>query len=200
MTHPGNLIRVEDKINQLLITRRYDTFGNVTHEELGNGLALSNTYDAINRRTALSLPDGSLISYKYDPLYLREIKREDKNKNTLYTHTYSQYDTEGNVTEMNLIRNVGSLSFDYDPKGNCIAIDSSQWSQSIAKTDSDVDANILTIKGHDPVSPWQSIFTYNDRNQLSSEKGLFRHSYAYDEFQNRISKRLMPMMSTFLTN
>lgn len=183
----GRLIRVEDRCHQTSCKRQYNTSGQLTHEQLGNGLKIRNTYDALGRRIQLILPDYSLIAFEYDPLYIRTIKRYSNKGKLQYSHTYSEYDLKGRVAKSTLIGAAGTLELDYNQDGFCRFIRSPHWSQQIPEWGINSFHHIVALQGQDACGTWNSSFSYDSKQQIVEETGAFAHSYTYDESGNRQS-------------
>ena len=183
----GLLVKIEDSIHHTYTNRKFNTFGQVIYEELGNGLHIKNSYDAIGRKINLVLPDSSSVSYHYDSLYLRKIERFSNAQELVYSHSYSQYDLRGKVVKASLIGAAGFLSLIYNENDLCTSISTPYWSQDIPSTGIDAFKNILALQGSDSQGPWHSAFTYNDRQELVKEAGSFEHLYTYDSHGNRLT-------------
>lgn len=183
----GHLVTVEDLITHTFTNRIYNTFGQIVYEELGNGLKFSNTYDAIGRRTRLILPDNSSIACHFDPLYMRTIERFSGSGKLKYTHTYSQYNLNGQVLQAAMIGAAGPLSLDYNG-GRCISITASQWSEEIPDDGQDLFGNILALEGNDNHGTWRSSFSYNDCHELVKENSHINQNYTYDSNGNRLAR------------
>lgn len=109
----GRLQSACDRKNNTVTTRLYDEKGELKQETLGNGLTVAWEPDA------LILPDQSRIRYTAD-----KVIRENSQGETLYAHTYSQFDTEGQPAQEELIIKRAQLAPPiYDLDGNAIKID-----------------------------------------------------------------------------
>lgn len=182
----GHLTKVEDHVHGTCTNRTVNTFGQVTCEELGNGLKINNTYDAIGRKIKLQLPDSSSAVYRYDGLYLRSVARHSNDGKHKYSHTYTEYDNEGRVLNATMIGAAGPLSLAHDATG-CRLINSRDWSQTIPMYGVDFQGNIITVEGTDSLGDWQASYTYNNHGQLSEEDSTGYHAYNYDSRANRIA-------------
>ncbi len=182
----GHLIKTEDLIHNSCTNRTVNTFGQVTYEELGNGLKIRNTYDAIGRKIKLILPDNSSATYQYDALHLRSIDRYSDQDQHRYSHTYSEYDAKGKVVNATMIGAAGPLSFVYDG-ATCRSINSDHWSQDIPENGVDAHGNIVSTEGLDSQGAWQASYGYNNRKELTDENGVLDQTYAYDHKGNRIA-------------
>lgn len=183
----GLLVKVENVLEHTYTNRKFNTFGQIIYEELGNGLRLNSTYDAIGRKTHLTLPDNSSVAYHYDALYLRTIERFSQNNQLQYSHSYPEYNLQGMVTKVNLLGNCGLLYLSYNDKNICNSIISSQWSQQIPDNGMDAFGNIIALEGSDTHGFWHSTFSYSNNQELIKETGAFDNDFTYDENSNRES-------------
>jgi RHS repeat-associated protein len=161
------VIEVEDRICHATTKRLYDDEGNLTQEELQNGLTLQSNYDVHGRRTELILPDQSKIDYLYDAYRLRQIKRNG------HVHTFSHYDHSGNLLEDSL----GSYRYTLDGKRS--TIDSPYFKQEVTERD------LLGNPRKRITNQREEHFSYSPLSQLIEEPTL---KYTYDPLQNRLSK------------
>ncbi|MEI8124759.1 MAG: RHS repeat-associated core domain-containing protein, partial [Parachlamydiaceae bacterium] len=184
----GNAIKIVDLVSQTVTFRKFDSFGRLIEECLGNGLKISNTIDSIGRRLRLTLHDGSSIAYEYDPLYLRSISRIDQLGQCRYSHIYSKYSLNGEILETRLAGAAGNLTFNYDEKHRCRSIKGDVWSQEIPEEGMDSSGEIVELRGNDGVGDWTATFDYDDWDRLVLEKGDFSNTYGYDFRSNRIKK------------
>lgn len=109
-----NPIRIEDKVYNTSITRRYNKFGELLEENTNTNLTLSYEYDNHGREKSLTLPDKSKITYEYDKHHLKEIHRISSKGSLLYKHTYNTFDPNGHVCKETLIQNIGTITTTHD--------------------------------------------------------------------------------------
>lgn len=91
--------QIRDLINNTLLTRHYDPFGELLKETNPFGLTTEYHYDTHGRRTQLILPDHSTIDYTYSGAHLHTIQRKD------YKHTYTHFDPNGHIAQETLLNN-----------------------------------------------------------------------------------------------
>lgn len=181
----GRLTNIEDLINQTCTSRKFNTLGQIIEEELGNGLKITTDYDSIGRKIQLILPDKSSICYQYDALYLKLIKRFSSNHELKYTHSYTEYSLSGKVSKALLIGAAGTLCLTYRDS-LCTSIDTPYWSQKIPEKGLDPFGNIMALEGMDSQGSWQASFSYDEKNALVEEAGVFNQRYIYDNNGNRL--------------
>jgi len=100
----------QDKLNNLLWIRTYNSFGQLTNEKLPNGAALKWDYDDLGRCFRFTLPDKSYIQYTYNDLHLTDITRLTSSNDIRYTHSYTDFDENGHIRKEELIKNLGTLT------------------------------------------------------------------------------------------
>jgi len=178
----GRLLSAQDTLTGLETARILDARGRLLTEKLANGLCLQNQYDFQGRRTELVLPDSSSISYVYDPYSLREVQRKDVSGFTLYTHLYSEYDLAGYLQTSEMICGLGSITYHINTSGQTDSI----RSPYLVHTADQFDAagNLL----HSTRNETTSRYSYDDLYQITSEEGVFSHTYQNDSHYNRLSK------------
>ena len=179
--------KVEDKLNQTMTVRNYDSLGSIIEETLANGLTFKYDYDRLSRLKKFTLPDNSQVHYHYHSAYLNEISRV-KDGHTLYSHQNNQHNLSGAVIQSTLIGKAGSLFKTYDNLGRIQEIESPHWKQQIPSSGYDQTGCLLTSKTHDPIGLISQSFSYNDLDHLKTEDGYQTHSYATDSLQNRLQK------------
>ncbi len=180
----GRLRIATDELQNIRIERDLDHFNNVTHELFSNGLEITKEYDDFDRITTLTLPDQkevTYITYTYDPLYLRSVTYAN------YTHTYDDYDHDGNLLSEHLISNLGQITHLTDPRGQHTAITSPYFSQTCQY---DPGHNLIQI-----LDPNQHRYSYDGLSQLTSENDL---TYTYDSLYNRTHKNNQTYLINFL--
>ncbi len=150
-------------------------------EQFSTGLELCKEYDAFDRPIRLVLPNQCEVHYNYDPLFLRCIKKTSASGKTLYSHTYEEYDLDGNSLLETLPGNVGELQRTYDSLGRTTTLSSPYFRQECLY---DPSGNLLssTIDG----STYH--YAYDGLSQLCSEQGAENLTYTHDSLHNRTSK------------
>jgi RHS repeat-associated protein len=152
--------------------RELDPFGNIIKEKLSNGLVIESSYDDWDRPLIRTLPDQSQILYSYDGPFLTTVTRKDINGSILYTHSYDQFDSKGNLLEET---GLFTTTYTYDKSGKRIYQKSPFFEE---KLEYDLAGNLIR-KG-------SSTYVYDDACQLISEEGCF--SVKYDQHYNSIWK------------
>ncbi|MBS0629926.1 MAG: RHS repeat protein [Verrucomicrobia bacterium] len=107
-------ISAYDKVHNLLWTRTYNKFGQMTSETSPKKTTLKWDYDNRGRCELLTLPDATAIQYNYTNLHLFQIIRLDTNGTPKYAHTYTQFDENGHIAQEELIHQLGTLTTRYD--------------------------------------------------------------------------------------
>lgn len=174
----GHLIQADDQLSLSSLVRTYDERGLLIEEQLSHGLALKNSYDLQGRRICLTLPDNSTICYDYDPFFLRSLTRKEASGKSSYHQSYTQYDLQGQIQEIELIGNLGKTSWKRDENGSVLELVSPF--HSIKKGE-----NSLSVE--DPLGSYETHFNFDGGAQLTAEEGAFNSSFAYDELGNRLS-------------
>ncbi len=193
----GSIVKITSSDNTVTHEMRYDKRGNLiwndgikkTWDAKGRLLsevfsdfdhAVLNTYNLLGQRTDCKIPLADCwITYKYNALDMTEVAR----KNTFGCDIYSfklSHDLSGNLQEIQLPNDLGSINFSYDKASRKIGLKSPVFSQTVTETD--LLGNILSLS----TMGTQSQFTYDDLYQLASESGLFCHHYTYDSLFCRI--------------
>lgn len=178
----GRLTQVYDTINGRQTHRQYTSEGQLAFEILGNDLELSTHYDQLGRPTQKFLPDGSGITYSYERTRLSAIHREDNAGNLLYTHRYTRYNTQGQVTKAEMIGELGTINTSYDEHHRIQGITTPFWSEDMAYNDVGqlTEAIINDAGGTTPYS-----YHYDAQCQLTEETGAHNNTFAYDALYNR---------------
>ncbi len=171
---------VEDLIANTSTTLTYDNRGRITSETLANGLTLKYHYEASRgRRSSMTLPDQSTVHYRYDVKNLRAVSRFTPYGTLLYEHQYTDFDMLGNLTNSELIANLGNLHFQQDALSRCTQIQSAYHTETIEEFDP--CGNIKRLKRNGK----ELAFHYDSLNQLTSEPG---HTYLFDSHHRRLEK------------
>ena len=178
----GRLLQSTDMRSNQSTYRRYDPQGRLLEETLANGAALASTYDSMGRRTQLVLPDHSFIRYGYDALYLRTVSRHDSSGQCLYSHAFLSYDLSGQLLQEDLIGGLGPVWRTYDQRFQSQSMSSPFFVHQILEHD--LVGNILKTRWNET----DCHFTYDPLYQLTSESGLFSHSYQFDAHHGRHQK------------
>ena len=176
-----NLLGHLQKSDELV--RKTDPFGRILKERFPRWHTIENTYDQRGRRDTCKISAaGCLITYEYDPVHLKKVTRKTLDGTALYSHSYTKHDLSGNVLEEELIQNGGTLQHTFDPLSRKTALISPQFTQKIIEFDGTGNIRKM-LTGSDEIS-----YTYDDLYQLTSESGLFSHSYTFDSINNRTQK------------
>lgn len=182
----GRLESVEDLIHSYLVKREYDAFNNILTETFNDQFSIKNQFDLAGRRVALTLPDTSQVLYHYSGALLEKVQRMAPKSEFLYQQVY-KYDTEGRLTQSQLIGDLGAISYGYDQQSRIQSIDSPWWSESIPENGFDKNNNLHCVTINDRAGTKNSSYTYTPDYQLQSEAGSFNHQFEYDSLRNRIS-------------
>lgn len=176
----GRIRQAKDLIANSITERKYDASGKLTHEVLGNHLSLSYEYDLLGRLKYLTLPDQSGIRRHYNAAFLTDVERVSSNGESLYTHSYSNFNLQGHATESSMIGNLGNISY-YYKNGSIEAICSPYWSQW-----SEYDSNnkLIAMTTEDPAGHVSHAYNYDDQQQVTSETGLNKNTFSYDSLYN----------------
>jgi RHS repeat-associated protein len=176
----GRIIQVLDKNTGAATQRTYDQSGQMVAENLANGLTLAYDYDYLGRLRYLTLPDQSGIQRQYNAAFLTDVSRVSSKGDTLYTHSYTEFDLQGRLLKSDLIDNLGTLSLDYKEQ-QLSAIHSPYWNQCFAFNDCHLLTSLTT---EDPIGTVTHRFEYDDLDQVTEEIGLDPHSFSYDSLGN----------------
>ena len=101
-----------DAINDLLLTRTYNPFGELIHETTPHNLQTTWTYDNAGRCTNLHLPTEALITYTYTGPHLTTASLQTPTHTC--QHHYTHFDQNGHVIKEQLINNLGTLTTTLD--------------------------------------------------------------------------------------
>lgn len=178
----GHLLTAVDEKRNLRLTRKVDPFGNVTSEIFPHGVEITKTYDDFGRLLLLKVVGQGQVRYTYDPLFLRAVERVSSEGNTLYRHSFEEYDLNGNLTKECLIGDLGVLTHATDPRGQKAHIGSPYFSEEY-KYDSVQNLICkITDKG-------ESRYQYDDTSQMLEETAPSNvNNYSSDSLYNRTQK------------
>ncbi len=178
------LIEIYDKRTNHVQTFAYNHFNQLITVK-NDEIALQYTYDDLGRKTCMILPDQTGIQYVYNNQdKLQVIERLDKDQNVIYSHQYTYEEETGRLIAENLIKNSGTLNYQFDTLGRQAGIKSAWWSQFIANQDRDRSGRILATHIIDPKGSYQQVFNYASNGQLSQENS---NNYTSDSLFNRQS-------------
>ncbi|MBA3721676.1 MAG: hypothetical protein H0W88_04675 [Parachlamydiaceae bacterium] len=179
------IVSVVDLIKRQETIRKYDSFGNLVFEKLGNDHQISYEFDQLNRVNKITLPDRSEIQYTYDSANLKEVARLI-NGEKKYSHHYQKYDQSGNLTHSKGLSH--KTEFKYDLSKRKVQINTPSWKQSVPQNGYDSLGRLTTFDIEDKIGKTHYEFSYSDLNDLLSERGHVTHTYGVDSIHNRISK------------
>lgn len=182
----GRVIRIWDELTQEQMLRTYDARGNMLSETLKNGLTINRTYDSENRVTSLVYPDGSSVRYIYGALDLEKVIRLDAGGEELYEHSYLDYSQTGKLLKESHIHEGHTTSYSYDALDRQVKLDSPFLKHELKKFDLRDNLLLHTIDKEN------FAYTYDEYNQLTSEKSSVTHNYLYDSRNNRLEKDEIP--------
>ena len=163
------------------IQRVPDAKGRVLLETFPNGHSIQNRYDLQGRRVECRIPKANdlLIEYTYNALDLQRITC--KKKDGRFTHLYGKRDLAGNLLQEQLI-NGSTITYSIDALSRRIGLETKLFKQEILEFDPVGNIHAMRVQGYN------NSYKYDDLYQLTSETGLFTHSYAYDTLYNRLQK------------
>lgn len=174
--------QVKDNVQNQETVRNYDLIGRMKQEKLANGLTLDYGYDRKNRVSRIDFPDATAVEYVYDALYLKEVNRIKLNQK-IYSHIYQGYDLAGNLIQSQNVS--GPQFFSYDESNRLVETNTSQWTQMIPKGGFDKLGRLTHYTIEDVVGEVNYRFGYDKLNNLKSEEGVVKHTYACDSLHNR---------------
>ena len=183
----GRVIKALNNLTGLAIEREYDAEGRLSLEKLPSGLILKKIYNTQGRTSRVYFSDLSFVSYMYDSTYLRSIERYNNRGELLYTHTYTDYDSEGKLLSQKLIGDLGCVNFSFDQEGRRNKVSSSFFEQEILSYNS--SGQIIVLRQEE----LSKEFIYDRKGQLIEEKGPSSHTYAYDSYYNLVQKDSHPL-------
>ena len=131
----------------------------------------------------MELPNSSGFEYGYDAVNLKEIHRL-KNGERIYSHYDLTHNTSGLTTSARLPGENGVIHFGYDQLSRLTEITQNSLKQKVSDNGYDAAGNLLRYVSQDE----EQLFTYDDLNQLTSEKGSLDHTYQSDSLANRLLK------------
>ena len=178
----GHLLSAVDEKQNLTIKREVDPFGNVTSEVFPHGAQIAKTYDDFNRPLSLEIAGYGQVRYTYDPIFLREVERISPQGNTLYKHTFEEYDLDGNLSREHLIGNLGAIVHATDVRGQKTHTASPYFSQ-------ECKYNSIQNLVSSTIDRVESRFLYDDTSQMIREEGSGNTTtYCHDSLYNRTQK------------
>lgn len=186
----GNIIKAINKLNGCYCQREYDAFNQITKEIIfsdQNKYILNYVHDRKGRVKSITLPDGSSISYTYDAVFGREVNRFSKDGKNLYTHSYNEYDTNGNLLSEILIGKIGKQELKYNLNCKLMQINTPDIKTSI-KVNHDELGRITQREIQGLMISSTTNFDYNTLSQLNSEKGPYCNTFEYDSLNNRLKE------------
>ncbi|MES2344574.1 MAG: RHS repeat-associated core domain-containing protein [Chlamydiota bacterium] len=164
-------IRILDHVFKRTLTRSYNLFGELIHENGG----CSRSYDAQGRCKELILPDGSFIRYTYHGMHMSSVARYNSSGTPLYQHTYSFFDENGHVVLEEMIGNLGTIETEHDHFERPSRQTSPYLSQSVSFGPTHlVKKMTTTLFG-------EKTYTYDPLNQLQIENDIH---YNFDSLGN----------------
>jgi RHS repeat-associated protein len=182
----GMATSLEDKIHHAATQKKYDACDHLVSETLENGCTIQYQYDRLGRVQKIILPDQSQIAYFYEGIFLSKILRLNSDLKIKYTHHYLEYDLSGLPMVSKMINGCGLIKKTFDLLGRGVNINSPHWQEKMISHDS--AGNVLSREFQDSLSRKECHYSYDNQNQLLSEKGESAHDYVYDSLHNRVSK------------
>lgn len=174
---------VEISDGKNVTTREYDVYGQMTSERLGHGLTMQYEHDDLGHTTKVVLPDDSYIEYKHDILDLKEVHRW-VNRERKYSHVNEKHNQTGQVCTARLPGQKENTKYSYDKLGRCVKMQNNHLNENVPQQGFDSVGNLLTYDSGD--TNYQ--FSYDEYNQIKTEKGHTDHEYSCDSLSNRRKK------------
>lgn len=169
-------IKVDDLVSSTSTERIYSPSHDLIQEKLANHLILNYSYDSEGRLLSLKLPQGGAVHYHYQGPHLMEVCRLDDDQHELYRASYKRYDLSGRLRELSLPYGL-NVKYEYDALHRLVSQEGPIGKDSLS---------------YDPVGHLTQVnsqsFTYDDLDQLASEKGEVSHHYHHDSLYNLINK------------
>jgi RHS repeat-associated protein len=188
----GRLVFAKDLAQKNEIARNLDPFGNIIKETIkiqntiSNPLFIEKTYDNFNRPINIRLFNNGYVRYSYDPLFIRKIDRYSHYDELQYSHSFDEFDLNGNLLKENLIYNHGEATYKRDLNGKVLEIKNPYFYQSCEYDEAE---NLIRTTKSFEKDPELVNYSYNDFDELIKEKSnKFEHNYLYDSNLNRVSK------------
>ncbi len=176
----GYLRSALDENHNIAIQREVDPFGNVTCEIFPFNIEVKKDYDDFNRSVSMQIASHGKIFYDYDPLFLRQVTRVSEQEENLYSHTYDEYDLNGNLTFEDMIGGLGRISHVTGARGQKASISSPYFVQNCQY---DSVGNLVTSI----VDKAEHRYSYDGISQLSSENSPEQSTaYSHDSLYNRV--------------
>lgn len=182
----GNVLKIKDRIHDLLTHKEYDSLNRLIKDTLANGLSISYSYDGLNQPQTITFPDQTGLEYIYNGKRLMEIHRLSKKGKRQYSHRYIAYDLQDKLTQAELIGKAGKARYTYDIMGRAENLHYKSWNESISSYDE--VGNIMARAIKEPHQTTHCSYTYDDLYQINEENGVAKHSYGCDSLNNRIKK------------
>lgn len=179
-------ILITDHIQNVITERKYDRLGNIVHEKQAHGLEVGYDYDRLGRVIEVILPDHSKITMQYNAKNAIAVRRFDDQGRLLYVHENLECNFHSKPIVVRLPKDAGTIEYIYDPKGQVLEIRHPQFHQKITKRDP--SGNILGIESSDPEGGLSHSYSYDEMNQLTTEKNQFEHTYCHDSLNNRLAQ------------
>lgn len=186
-----NPILVTDAIHGTATQRSYDKHNRLQSETLDTGLTLAYTYDQLDRPLTMTLPDQSTIQYVYNAHNLTAVNRI-RDGQLLYSHQYTGYDQAGNLLQVQLPGQAGTISYQYDILQRLISTQAPNWQETVPADGYDAVSNLLQRQVIDAQGTLDYVYTYDNLYQLTSETGSLSNTYSNDSLYNRVSKNDQP--------
>lgn len=181
----GNIIS-SNALGGIDVYRKYDAFNQLLEEEFKDEIGtyqIHYSYDKLGRRTKILLPDGSSLRYTYDAFFPRSVSRYSKGGETLFTHSYDQYNQSGQVIHETLFGFCGDQKFSYGFDGTKKSIESDFIHDIILKSNQLGEVTQMETRIEGTIQNKE--FFYDQWGHLILEP---EHSYSFDGLRNRISK------------
>lgn len=194
----GNPDRVEDHVNGIKSSCRYDKYDRMARETFLNGLKVHYQYDKADRPTVITFPDGSGVEYVYKGHRLVEVHRLSPQMQREYGHRYLSYDLEDKLLGAELIGKAGRVDYRYDLLGRPTDVLYESWKEKISSYDK--VGNILVRDMGDSHGKIHCRYKYDDLYQIDEEKEVLakqadepkapsvKRSYSHDSLYNRVSR------------
>jgi RHS repeat-associated protein len=180
----GNCVAIHDLTTGSSTHRQWDERGLLVGEQLGNGLAMLYSYDDEGHKVKTTLPDGSAVGYTYRENKVAEVQRLYPDGSLHYRHIYHADGSEAMIGEL------GAVISAYDEQRRLTKIATPYWSMAIDVADRDATGNVLNEHISESSEEYTCSYSYDSRQQLIAEAGIFDGTYSYDYLGNRLDSAI----------
>lgn len=186
-----DITQINDLTNDTITSHVYDSSGQLLSHTQANGHKIQ--YETLDQEQTfiVTLPDDSTINYQYNEPRLKTIIRKSATGDILYTHHYAR-DTQGDLLYEIMAGEAGKLTTTMQDH-YIQSISSPVWKEIIPRDGFNAQKNVEHLNIHDPLGEIEACYTYDDKQQLTSETySNATTTYNYDFLNNRIQKNEAP--------